>query len=248
MIKALAKEVLPVGLVQFIGRLRALSRQRYLSKLSTAHAFDEVYRRGMWKQGSSLSGPGSEGAWAAEFRRIVADFVRDKSVQSILDIGCGDFLVGAQLAPLVQSMIGMDVSVFIIEQNRTSYRSLLNVTFLSGDICESKLPKVDLVIIRQVLQHLTNAQIERALRNVESSGAKYVLVAEQIMSPDKMIAPNLDLSSHTVMTRVSMMSGVMVTQPPFSRSAQLLEMVEPNSSNMAEPGSVLAVSLLDFSG
>ncbi|KJC49472.1 hypothetical protein UP09_07170 [Bradyrhizobium sp. LTSP885] len=198
----------------------------------------------MWKQSESLSGPGSSGIWAVEFRRIVSNLVAANAIRSIADIGCGDFMVGAELAPLVSSMIGIDVSKFIIERNRTTYDYLPNVSFEVGNICESKLPAVELILVRQVLQHLSNAQVELALKNIEASGAKYAIIAEHVMRPQKMTTPNLDLASHSVRTRVAMGSGVVITAAPFSRSAELLELVEPDPSTMAEPGSVLAVYLM----
>ena len=151
MTTALLRKILPSSLVKFVGGVRAAYRERYLGRLSTAEAFDEIYRRKMWKQSSSLSGPGSSGVWAIEFQRLVAGLVEAKSVRSILDVGCGDFMVGAQLAPLVESMVAMDVSNFIIEQNKAAHSSLTNVTFVAGDVCECKIPTVDLVLIRQVL-------------------------------------------------------------------------------------------------
>jgi 2-polyprenyl-3-methyl-5-hydroxy-6-metoxy-1,4-benzoquinol methylase len=246
MTKALLRQILPLSFVRFLGGVRAAYRQRRLSRLSTAEAFDEIYRRKMWKQSSSLSGPGSSGIWAIEFQRIVAGFIDSNSIRSLLDVGCGDFMVGAGLAPLVQSLLAMDVSAFIIEQNKATYASLTNVTFMAGDICESKLPVVDLIIIRQVLQHLSNSQIEKALINIQNSGAKYAIIAEHIMRSEFMAAPNLDIGSHSVLTRVGMKSGVIITSPPFSRPAKLLKSIEPDQSNLAEPDSVLAVFLMEL--
>jgi SAM-dependent methyltransferase len=245
--KSFLRNVLPSPLVRLAGGIRAKYRQRYLGRLSTAEAFNEIYRRKMWKQSESLSGPGSTGIWAMEFRRIVVDLVNAKSVQSVADLGCGDFTAGATLAPFVQSIVAMDVSNFIIEQNKHVYSSLGNVTFLVGDICEGRLPNVDMLLVRQVLQHLTNSQVEKALKNIEASGAKYALIAEHIVHPEKMVAPNFDIPSHSVLTRVGMGSGVVITSPPFSRRAELLQLIEPDPSTLAEEGSVLAVFLMTLS-
>jgi hypothetical protein len=244
MSESLLKRLLPPSLVRLAGGIRALHRQRYISRLSMAEAFDEVYRRRMWKQSASLSGPGSSGVWATEFERIVARLVRDKSIRSVGDFGCGDFVAGAALSTLVPSIVAMDVSNFIIEQNKRVYSSLENVTFMWGDVTESTLPTVDLVVLRQVLQHLTNTQIAKALGNIERSGAEYVLIAEHVMRPEKMVAPNLDISTHSVLTRVGMGSGVIITDPPFSRPAQLVQLIEPDPSTLAEEGSVLAIFLM----
>jgi len=246
MMKAFLKAVLPPSLVKVVGGLRAERRQKYLSTLPPAEAFNEIYRRKMWQQSTSLSGPGSSGVWAVEFQKLAARFVKDRDVKSVLDIGCGDFSVGSYLAPMVQSMTAMDISDYIVEKNRSNYGYLKNVSFLVGDVCEGRLPPFDLVLVRQVLQHLTNSQIEKALTNIEESGAKYALIAEQIIRPDLLPEANLDIPSHSVRTRVDLGSGVIITSPPFSRQARLLQLVEPDASNLAEPNSVLAIFLAEF--
>ena len=66
------------------------------------------------------------------------------------------------------------------------------------------------------------------------------------MRPESILTPNLDIPSHSVRTRVGMMSGVVITSPPFSRPAQLLQLIEPDPSTLAEPDSVLAIFLMEL--
>jgi hypothetical protein len=62
-----------------IGQLIVYQRNRYLSSLSTAEAFDQIYKRRMWQQGNSLSGCGSEGRWASEYVAFISWYVREHS-------------------------------------------------------------------------------------------------------------------------------------------------------------------------
>jgi hypothetical protein len=84
------------------------------------------------------------------------------------------------------------------------------------------LPVADLVTVREVLQHLTNKQISDILRNIERTRFKYALITEHIVSPAKMLAPNLDLPTHSPDTRVALRSGVMINEAPFSKPATIV--------------------------
>ena len=96
----------------------------------------------------------------------------------------------------------------------------------------------DLILIREVLQHLTNAQIAKILENLRASSWRRVLISETVHQPDSNPIPNLDLPSHTVRTRTSLHSGVFLDRPPFNlalkRVATLYstERVEPQSSGL----------------
>jgi len=239
------RSLLPNRARSLLGSIRMALRERRLQRLPIDAAFDEVYRRQMWKQGDSLSGPGSSGSWADEYAKIVRALISDKEVKSAIDVGCGDFSVGRLIAPSVQTLIAMDISKYIIDKNTSRYSEMTNVRFVAGNACTDTIPKADLILVRQVFQHLTNEQIECALRRLEASQSRYILIAEHITRPELMSAPNIDLPSHTVRTRVGLKSGVMISLPPFSRDATLIGLLEPDASALAETGSILALSLID---
>jgi hypothetical protein len=80
-------------------------------------------------------------------------------------------------------------------------------------------PSTELILIRQVLQHLTNGQIQNILKNIEASKWRRVLITEHVSNPENNRTPNLDLPSHTVRTRVALGSGVFIDKPPFNAAA-----------------------------
>jgi hypothetical protein len=227
-LKSLIKKCLPGRVKYAIGSLLVHRREQRLSQMPIREAFDEIYRRGLWKQGLAYSGVGSEGALADRYIEIVLNYAATNNLRTVVDAGCGDFSVGSRLAPNFERYTALDVSPLIIEINKERYADFTrrHVSFSVADMTSTILPQADLILIRQVLQHLTNAQIEQILRNLEDSEWRRVLITEEVYDPRNNQLPNLDLPSHTVRTRVSLGSGVFIDRKPFSRSANRLAYVE----------------------
>lgn len=237
------RDLIPAPLRRILGRIAAARRARRLGRLGVADAFDEIYRKGYWKQGEALSGVGSEGSWADDYCAVVADLVRSHGLKSAVDAGCGDFSIGARLAPLFQSYRALDVSPFIIARNRSLHGHLPNVQFETADLTIDPMPAADLVMVRQVLQHLTNSQIKAFLDTIDRSGARMALISEE--QPAGAFSPNRDMAGHSVLTRGEDGSGVDISAPPFNRPSRVIARLRPTAdSSGAEP--VLVVSLLDL--
>jgi len=80
------------------------------------------------------------------------------------------------------------------------------------NIVEDELPDGDLCLIRQVFQHLSNAEITKVLQNAEKF--KYLIITEHYPSPQKEFVPNLDIP-HGPSVRVQFDSAVVLDKPPF---------------------------------
>jgi len=225
--RSLLRKTLPERLKNRLGRLMVERRERYLGRLPLNQAFDEVYKRGMWNQGESLSGVGSEGFQAERYVALVRDYAARYQLRTVLDGGCGDFSVGSRLASSFDRYTAIDVSprIIAIDQSRYGGSEWQHVSFSVADLTEAPFPAADLVLIRQVLQHLTNSQIEKVLLNLEASKWRRVLITEDVHDPMHNTTPNLDLPSHSVRTRRFMGSGVFVDRPPFSREANRVAII-----------------------
>jgi hypothetical protein len=193
--------------------------------LTLEQSFDYIYQNRIWgaEETRPLSGWGSYGEWAASFVRIAAHVIQAHGIRTVTDIGCGDFNIGSQLCGGVEKYQASDISSEIMRWNSERFSALKNVVFQQANACVDPLPPADLLIIRQVLQHLTNAQIESVLKNVEKTGFRHVLIAEHVSSPEKTSEINQDLPSQGPFTRLDFASGVFIDQPPFSRPAKLLD-------------------------
>jgi hypothetical protein len=222
------KKCLPPSVKNGIGNLLVHRREQRLSQLSLPDAFDEVYARNMWKQGGTRSGVGSEGVLADRYIELVLQYAAKYELRTVVDGGCGDFSVGSRLAPSFDQYMALDVSPLIIDINKRRYAALAgqNVSFGVADMTATAFPRADLILIRQVLQHLPNERIEQILGNLETSDWRRALITEEVYDPGSNEVPNLDLPSHTVRTRVSLGSGVFIDKEPFKRPARRIAHIE----------------------
>lgn len=245
-IKRAIKGVLPSKLSAYIGGILVRRREEYLAGLPLSQAFDEVYKRGMWKQGNSLSGVGSEGRLAERYVAFVKQYAVRHNLRTVVDAGAGDFSVGSHLAPAFERYMALDVSAHIIGVNRQRYvgRRWAHVTFDVADMTVMKFPSADLILIRQVMQHLTNAQIELALKNLEASSWRRVLITDEVFLPTGNKSPNVDLPSHSVRTRAGLGSGVFIDKPPFNRQANRIAEIYDTADGTATDTGLLVQELI----
>ncbi len=79
-------------------------------------------------------------------------------------------------------------------------------------------------LIRQVLQHLSNAEISRVLENANKY--KYLIVTEHYPNPAAKLKPNLDIP-HGPTVRLQYDSAVVLDKPPFNlKNIELLLDIE----------------------
>jgi SAM-dependent methyltransferase len=129
--------------------------------------FEDIYSAGGW--GGLGSGPGSLRANARPYVEFVSDVLRRHRVSSVVDIGCGDWQMWPpQTFDDVETYVGFDVVESVIEKNRALVGSVTR-EFHVADATQVPLPKADLLLCKEVLQHLPNAVVHRFLQTVLSS-------------------------------------------------------------------------------
>ena len=230
-VKNAVKKMMPKAIAEFIGSRVGRYRERRLGALPIGKAFDEVYAKKMWAQGAALSGPGSEGMLADRYVDFIREYMTANKINIVVDGGCGDFTIGARLLNFSPAYVGLDVSSRIIAVNKKKYANSDNIRFQCADLQFCTLPKSDVILVRQVLQHLTNAQIEKIIINIESQvNWRRVLITEQVTYPLNENTVNRDLPSHTVRTRVELGSGVFIDRPPFNRVANRVALIDDGQS------------------
>ena len=187
--------------------------RRTYRKLSVAQAFQTIYRTKAWggRERIFSSGDGSRGLVADKYCEWVIRFIKENHIQHVVDLGCGDFVVGQTIVDSTAiCYTGIDIVPDLIAYlKRTVHNS--RVSFECCDIINDPLPKADLYLIRQVLQHLSNEQIAKVLRNLES--ASQILISEDVPIRPKTI--NRD-KAHGPDVRSFYGSGVYIDEPPFS--------------------------------
>lgn len=147
---------------------------------SAPQVFDEVYKNGIWGKNESdsigTSGFGSDPKNAKIYINFLQTILSILPIKTILDIGCGDFQIMSQinLDPFLYT--GIDASSIIIEKNRSKYQKE-NIIFKQGDIMSSEIPFVDLIIIKDVLQHLPNDFLPKIWDKINKK-AKFIVITE----------------------------------------------------------------------
>jgi SAM-dependent methyltransferase len=216
-IKSMAKSVLPDRAVKTINAFRRHRVSSRYARLSIEDAFDRIYSDHAWGGlGAELrSGDGSGGEYATAWLRMIDPVLRKYHPASICDIGCGDFRVGKELAKSVQTYIGVDISGIVIAHNQES-NSREGVEFVKADVTYEPLPTADIAIMRQVLQHLSNEEVLRALNNVRRHFPT-TIITEHVYNGEGS-RPNVDIT-HGPGTRTTLGSGVFIDAAPFSLPA-----------------------------
>jgi hypothetical protein len=88
---------------------------RTYGKLTAADAFSRIYESSLWSptDGASYdSSASSIGIGAESYVRQVVEFIKSRGIQSIADLGCGDFQVGQRITSRCDvSYVGVDRDV-----------------------------------------------------------------------------------------------------------------------------------------
>lgn len=202
--------------------LRLLGEQARFRGKSNAEIFNLIYTEGLWGRGQDGEGTSGSGSHTTELTdRYIAsvDTFLDQigAPTSLVDLGCGDFSVGSRLVESAETYLACDVSSVILTQNRARWE-FPNVEFRQLDISKDPLPPARVAFVRQVLQHLSNADIEAFVGKLQvEKPYDFLVVTEHLPNVSDFI-PNLDKDSGANI-RLYKNSGVLLHAPPFNLGA-----------------------------
>lgn len=180
----------------------------------TRMAMDQVYEKNLWGGNSSpfYSGDGSHDLHiVTPYLNAVASFLKSfEEPITVCDLGCGDFNIGKQLLPYVKKYEAVDIVANLIEYNKANFKDD-HLEFHCLDIAVDPLPVANCVIIRQVLQHLSNKEVSSIVSKLQNY--KYVILTEHL--PDQDFIANKDIISGQGI-RLKQQSGIQLTTAPFN--------------------------------
>jgi SAM-dependent methyltransferase len=193
----------------------------YYKRLSVSEAFSAIYRSHAWgsiEDRPFCSGDGSIREEAVgPYCVMIREFITANNIRRVVDLGCGDFAVGSRFTGPSVDYVGIDVVPDLIRYNQEHFAAP-GVEFRCMNIIEDELPQGDLCLVRQVLQHLSNAQIQQTLRSLRLY--RYVIATEHVYAGaglrrnrDKPQGPG---------TRIPRRSGVFLESSPFNCPAKLV--------------------------
>ncbi len=174
---------------------------------------EQIYDKKLWGGNDTdfYSGEGSHDPKIINpYIAAVISFLKSlKQPIIVCDLGCGDFNVGKQFVPYTEKYIAVDIVEKLIKRNRVLFKNK-KVEFKCLDIAIDDLPQAECVIIRQVLQHLSNQEILKILRKLVTY--TYIILTEHI--PNEKFIPNKDIISGQGI-RLKKNSGVNLLSAPF---------------------------------
>jgi len=180
----------------------------------TKDAMQQIYEHNLWggSQSDFYSGEGSHNPELVNpYLSIVSSFLKGFEIPPVIcDLGCGDFNIGKELIKYARKYIAVDIVPDLIAHNRKTFRAE-NLEFHFLDIAKDELPSGDCAILRQVLQHLSNAEIRSVTEKLYNY--KYVILTEHL--PEEDFEPNKDIISGQGI-RLKKQSGVNLLAPPFN--------------------------------
>jgi len=183
------------------------------------------------------SGSGSDTVFSDPYCRMIGNYISHNNVRRIVDIGCGDFRVGERLLTVVDLSeiyyLGIDVVPFLVKDLSSMYGSDV-VEFVCFDITRPwpiNLRDGDLVLVRQVLQHLSNAQILFFLSMIKANNdanIQVIVTEHQYVGSD--LIKNIDKVAGAD-NRSEFRSGVFLDMPPFSLMTKELLRLKMDKNN-----------------
>jgi SAM-dependent methyltransferase len=224
-------KIIQIKMVSDHTGLRSWAEVRYLSE--TERAFTDIYTNGIWGRdayGQGTSGPGSSLAQGQPFIEYVQDFLQNHAIQSVVDLGCGDWVLAQKISWGDRDYIGIDVVENLVKKNQSLYASD-TIHFLHLDAAIESIPAADLLICKDMLMHLPNSAVLRILSELKRF--KYCLFVNDV-NPSGVARGIANSDTHTGGFRY-----LDLTQPPFNVVPHYL-------SYYTCPFAIKQVLLLDF--
>lgn len=127
----------------------------------------------------SVNGPGSSLEYTRGLREELPKLLKRWGVTTMLDAPCGDMTWMGQVdLSGIYSYIGMDCEARLIDANKHNYAGSQKHTFICANLLTRKrFPRVDLILSRDFLAHLTTEYIEHMVTKFRESGSTYLLAS-----------------------------------------------------------------------
>ena len=161
---------------------------------STQQAFEKVYKDKLWgtnAQGKGYSGYGSTAQATLLWRTFLQQFMKENNIKSVVDAGCGDWESTAATDWTGIDYKGYDIVDSVIQQDKAKYEKD-NIHFFTANVVTTDLPAADLLIVKHVLQHLSNAEVSQLLTQLPKY--KHVLLVDSV-DEKTLTGENKDISA-----------------------------------------------------
>lgn len=117
--------------------------------------FAHIYREDLWGGGS---GEGSQPQHVRPYVRFLEGFLAERRIGSVVDFGCGDWAFARHIDWQGALYQGFDIVPAVVAANRAAH-ARPGVRFELAPPRPDELPAADLLLVKDVLQHWSNARV-----------------------------------------------------------------------------------------
>ncbi|MFA5031206.1 MAG: glycosyltransferase [Patescibacteria group bacterium] len=174
----LTKKLLTSG--QYVQNLVKAMVNRRNNKLKSGaeSIFTNIYQNNKWHGTESRSGHGSTLAATEKIREGIPTLFKKYKIKTIIDAACGDWNWMRHLTSTLdfESYMGIDIVKDIIDKNIENHENE-KITFHNMNLINQNLTtKADVIVCRDMLNHLSNFDVIEVLKNFIQSGSTYMLI------------------------------------------------------------------------
>ena len=197
-----------------------------LSSKSPKDTFTWIHKNNFWGCHETVSGIGSTLEYTKSIRLELPSIFNHFSIKKVFDGGCGDFnWMQHVLQNTDVEYIGADIVKQLIVDNNKKYKND-KTSFINVDLTKDPIPKVDLMICRDCIFHLSYSDTMAVLNNFLASGTTYLLATTH-KSPagpeNNLIVDNRDIISGDYRL-------IDLFAPPYNFPPSALAFIEDNNS------------------
>jgi glycosyltransferase involved in cell wall biosynthesis len=149
--------------------------------------FTSIYHNKLW--GENPSGEGALPEYTKIYRYFLQNFFKDHHIQNVIEIGCGDWQFSRHMDWTGIQYTGYDVFKEVVEKNQAQFSSS-SIKFIHGNVLRENLPEADLLLCKDVLQHLPNEEILSLLSQLKKF--KHCLIVNDV-DPDSLTGNNWNI-------------------------------------------------------
>ena len=149
--------------------------------------FGSIYKNRTWgdgTEGNPRSGTGSDPINAQIFVHFVRDFITSRKISTVLDVGHGDWEMWKEYSFAEVDYLGLDIAAGLSEEIQAKYGKE-NRKFQYYDFEGSNLPSADLLICKDVLQHLSSSDCVALLEKMKQF--KFLVICNDVYVRESII-------------------------------------------------------------
>lgn len=134
------------------------------------------YLKNSIKQKLKMTGPCGDGSSlinTEEIREFIPKIIKEKNIKSMIDVGCGDW----SWMKLIKEIKDIEYTGYDKDRDFIESNKKFGHAFHYIDVAKDVVywPKVDLILCRDLLIHLSDELIIKLLNSFKNSGSKYLM-------------------------------------------------------------------------